>query len=75
MKNKKNELVLSAINLVRVGEALEEAKGKLKQLVDQGVPYESEEMKKALVECLLLQQEWKVLEAEHVRLKNRITIN
>ena len=75
MKNKKNELVLSAITLVRVGEALEEAKGKLKQLVDQGVPYESEEMKKALVECLLLQQEWKVLEAEHVRLKNRITIN
>ena len=73
MKNKKNELVLSAITLVRVGEALEEAKGKLKQLVDQGVPYESEEMKKALEECLLLQQEWKVLEAEHVRLKNRIT--
>ena len=73
MKNKKNELVLSALNLVRVGEALEEAKGKLKQLVNQGVPYESEEMKKALEECLLLQQEWKVLEAEHVRLKNRIT--
>ena len=46
MKNKKNELVLSALNLVRVGEALEAAKGKLKQLVDQGVPYESEEMKK-----------------------------
>ena len=75
MKNKKNELVLSAITLVRVGEALKEAKGKLKQLVDQGVPYESEEMKKALEECLLLQQEWKVLEAEHVRLKNRITRN
>ena len=75
MKNKKNELVLSALNLVRVGEALEEAKRKLKQLVDQGVPYESEEMKKALEECLLLQQEWKVLEAEHVRLKNRITRN
>jgi hypothetical protein len=75
MKNKKNELVLSAITLVRVGEALEEAKGKLKQLVDQGIPYESEEMKKALEECLLLQQEWKVLEAEHVRLKNRITRN
>ena len=49
MKNKKNELVLSAITLVRVGEALEE--------------------------CLLLQQERKVLEAEHVQLKNRITRN
>ena len=42
MKNKKNELVLSAITLVRVGEALEEAKGKLKKLVDQGNAYESD---------------------------------
>lgn len=73
MKNKKNDLVLSAITLVRVGEALEDAKKKLKQLVDQGVPYESEEMKKALDECLQLQQQWKELEAEHIRLKNRIT--
>ena len=72
MKNKKNELVLSALNLVRVGEALEEAKGKLKQLVDQGVPYESEEMKKALDECLSLQEEWKILGAEHIWLKNEI---
>ena len=73
MKNKKNELVLSALDLVRIGEALEEAKGKLKKLIDQGVPYESEEMKKALDECLLLQEEWKFLEAEHIRLKNKIT--
>ena len=48
MKNRKNELVLSALNLVRVGEALDEAKGKLRKLVKQGVSYESEEMKKAL---------------------------
>ena len=73
MKNKKNDLVLSAITLVRVGEALEDAKKKLKQLVDQGVPYESEEMKMALDECLSLKQQWKELEAEHIRLKNRIT--
>ena len=73
MKNKKNELVLSAINLVRVGEALEEAKGKLKKLVDQGVPYESEEMKKAFDECLLLQDEWNLLEGEHIRLKTEVT--
>ena len=73
MKNRKNELVLSALNLVRVGEVLEEAKGKLRKLVEQGVSYESEEMKKALDECLSLQQQWKELEAEHIRLKNRIT--
>ena len=73
MKNKKNDLVLSAITLVRVGEALEEAKGRLKRLVDQGVPYESEEMKNALDECLSLQQQWRELEAEHLKLKKRIS--
>ena len=41
MKNRKNELVLSAIALVKTGEALEDAKGKLRRLVEQGVSYES----------------------------------
>ena len=72
MKNRKNELVLSAIALVKAGEALEAAKAKLRRLVEQGVPYESEEMKIALEECLQLQQQWQELEAEHLRLKKRI---
>ena len=29
-------------------------------------------MKKALDECLSLQEEWKILEAEHIRLKNKV---
>lgn len=66
MKNRKNELVLSAIALVKTGEALEAAKDKLKKLVDQGVPYESEDMKRALDECLQLQQQWRELEEEHL---------
>ena len=57
MKNRKNELVLSAIALVKAGEPLEGAKAKLRRLVDQGVSYESEEMKMALDECLQLQQQ------------------
>ena len=73
MKNRKNELVLSAIALVKAGEALEAAKGKLRKLVDQGVPYESEEMKMALDECLQLQQQWRELEEEHLRLKKKIS--
>ena len=72
MKNRKNELVLSAIALVKAGEALEDAKAKLRRLVEQGVPYESEEMKIALEECLQLQQQWQALEEEHLRLKKRI---
>lgn len=72
MKNTKNELVLSAIILVKAGEALEAAKDKLRKLVGQGVPYESEEMKMALDECQQLQQQWQELETEHLRLKKRI---
>ena len=73
MSNKKNELVLSAIALVQVGEVLEAAKGKLKTLVEQGVPYESEEMKAALQDYLSLQQQWTKLETEHLKLRKRIT--
>ena len=73
MKNRKNDLVLSAIALVKVGEALDAAKGKLRKMVDQGVPYEFEEMKMALDECLQLQQQWRELEEEHLRLKKRIS--
>ncbi len=72
MKNRKNELVLSAIALVKAGEALEDAKAKLRRLVEQGVSYESEEMKIALEECLQLQQQWRELEEEHLRLKKRV---
>ena len=73
MKNRTNVLVLSAIALVKVGEAVEAAKGKLKQLVDQGVAYESEEMKAALQDYLSLQQQWTKLETEHLKLRKRIT--
>lgn len=69
MKNKKNELVLSAIALIKAGEALEAAKAKLKELVDQGVSYEAEVMEAALKECLELQQQWRTLEDQYLRLK------
>lgn len=73
MKNRTNELVLSAIALVKAGEALESAKCKLRKLVDQGVAYESEEMKAALQDYLSLQQQWTKLETEHLKLRKRIT--
>lgn len=69
MKNKKNELVLSAIALIKAGEELETAKARLKELVDQGVSYESEAMESALKECLELQQQWRTLEDQYLRLK------
>ena len=53
MANNKNALVLSAIALVKVGEKLEHAKIHLKKLVEQGFPYESEEMMAALYQFSL----------------------
>ena len=72
MKDKKAALVLSAIELTSVGEKMEAAREKLKQLADAGTPYESEEMKKALREFLSLEQQWKLLEQEHLALKNKL---
>ena len=54
MRNKKNELVLSAISLVQIGERLEKTKERLGELVARGIPYESEKMKEALEEYLQL---------------------
>lgn len=73
MNNKKSELVLSAIALVKAGEALETAKDTLRKLAEQGIPYESAEMKNALDECLRLQQHWNMLESAHLSLKKRIS--
>jgi hypothetical protein len=73
MRNKKNELVLSAISLVQIGERLEKSKEKLGVLVARGIPYESEKMKEALDEYLQLKLQWERMEAEHLKLKEQIT--
>ncbi len=69
MQKQKKDLILSALALVKVGKEVEHAKEKLRRLVSDGIPYDSPEMKKALDECLLLQQKWDRLEAEHLDIK------
>ena len=65
----KGELVLSAIELVRVGEALEAAKNTLRELVASGASYESDKMRRALADCQILQAQWDALEKRHLALK------
>lgn len=69
MKNRERETVLSAMQLVKLGEELEAAKAELKRLVESGVAYESEEMKIALQKCLSLDLRWKALEQKHLALR------
>lgn len=48
MKNEKGELVLTAVQLARLGEELDTARAELKRLAESGTAYDSEEMKTAL---------------------------
>ena len=72
MDRRKELLLKSAARLYSLGVDLEAARERLRQLVQQGVPYESEEMKTAYLEFETLNQQWKALEQEHLSLRNKI---
>ena len=62
----KTALILSAIELARLGEELETSRRELQQLVEKGVAYESAEMKAALFKCQSLTLRWSTLEAAYL---------
>ena len=64
--NNKDLLIASAARLYSMGIDLEAARDRLRQLVEQGVPYSSEEMKQALRDFQELDQQWKALEKQHL---------
>ena len=72
MDNKKDLLIASAARLYSMGIDLEAARDRLRQLVEQGVPYNSDEMKQAVQDFKELDRQWKELEREHLRLKEEI---
>ena len=72
MDYRKELLLASAARLYSLGVDLEAARERLRQLVQQGVPYESEEMKTAYLEFETLNQQWKALEQEHLSLRDEI---
>ncbi len=62
MDYRKDLLLASAARLYSMGVDLEAARAKLKELVERGVPYDSDEMKQAYQNFKELEQQWKALE-------------
>ena len=72
MDSEKDLLIASAARLYSMGIDLEAARDRLRQLVEQGVPYSSDEMKQAVQDFKALDRQWKELEREHLRVKEEI---
>ena len=72
MDYRKDLLLASAARLYSMGMDLEAARAKLKELVEQGVPYDSDEMKRAYQDFKELEQQWKALERQHLELRDEI---
>ena len=69
----RNDLLLaSAARLYSTGVDLEAARAKLKELVEQGISYDSNEMKQAYKDFKELEQQWKALEQQHLELRDEI---
>ena len=73
MDNEKDMLIASAARLYSMGIDLEAARDRLRQLVDQGVPYNSDEMKQAVSDFKELDRQWKELEKQHLKLRDEVT--
>ena len=72
MDYRKDLLLASAARLYSMGVDLEAARDKLKELVERGVPYDSDEMKQTFQDFKELEQQWKALERQHLELRNEI---
>ena len=72
MDSQKDLLLASAARLYSMGVDLEAARERLRQLVEQGVLYQSEEMRQAYREFKELEQQWKDLEQQHLELRDEI---
>ena len=66
----KDLLIASAARLYSMGIDLEAARDRLRQLVEQGVPYNADETKQAVQDFKELDRQWKALEREHLRLRD-----
>lgn len=72
MDNEKDLLIASAARLYSMGIDLEAARDRLRQLVEQDVPYNSAEMRRAVQEFKELERQWKELEKQHLELRDEV---
>lgn len=72
MDSRKELLLASAARLYSLGIDLEAARERLRQLVEQGASYESDEIKQAVRDFKDLERQWKDLEKQHLELRSEI---
>ena len=72
MDNEKDLLIASAARLYSMGIDLEAARDRLRQLVEQGVPYNADETKQAVQDFKELDRQWKELEKQHLELRDEV---
>ena len=75
MTNKLRILYLNqAADLATLGEAVERERSELKKLVNRGVSYDDPEMLRAFERFARADGEWRRLEEEHLKLRERLGI-
>ena len=72
MDKEKDLLIASAARLFSMGIDLETLRERVRQLVEQGVPHTSDEMKRAVLDFKDLEQQWKALEKQHLELRDEV---
>ena len=72
MDNEKDLLIASAARLYSMGIDLEAARDQLRQLVEQGAPYNSDEMRQAVQDFKELDRQWKELEKQHLEMRDEV---
>ena len=72
MDYRKELLLASAARLYSLGVDLEAARFRLKELAEQGVGYDSDEMIQAYRDFKELDQQWKTLEQQYLELRDEV---
>ncbi|MBQ8935017.1 MAG: hypothetical protein IJ049_01250 [Oscillospiraceae bacterium] len=72
MDDRKDLLLASSARLYSLGVDLEGARERLRCLVEQGVPYDSDEMLRAYQEFTEIDRQWKAMEKHHIELRDEI---
>lgn len=70
MDGQSDLLIASAAKLYSLGVEVEAAREQLRQLVERGIPYASDEMKQAYQRFTELDALWKSLEEEYIKLRD-----
>jgi len=73
MNDKKALLLRLGASLYQLGIKVDAARKRLRDLVNNGLPYESEKMQTALQEFCALDSQWRSLEAQYLELRKEVT--